>query len=228
MVTFASAVARIIPVGFWGGLGAVVCSVLAVSALASQRTAPAQQNEPPLQFLLQVAGKSVPVLLDRPFEVEIAGKKTKMTLTVKPYRVLDVGGVRFRYQRHYTFEVTPGDSPQWTLSGNDNTIILGKIDEQVDLAKMVDEVIESYSSSLKEAISNPSDVSIRLHDRSIRGKRFILRLAGLTQRQEVFAFSHRGASYLLLFQDGMRDDGLPADECVRARKMLEKSFEFGD
>lgn len=214
--------------GLCAGLGAIACATAAISAADGRNAAAVTPKEPRLQFQLQVEGKSVPVRLDQPFEVEIGGKKTKMTLTVKPYRVFDAAGVRFRYPRHHTFEVTPDAPPQWWLNGSDNTIMLMSLDKPNAATKTMADFMDGFLNNLPPGAktTEPSKATIRLQESLIQGNRIVLRVAGTNLRQDAFALAHRGGTYLLVFQDTLRDDGTLADESVGARKMFETSFEF--
>ncbi|MHC4819103.1 MAG: hypothetical protein ACYTF8_13725, partial [Planctomycetota bacterium] len=83
-------------------LGAWACGfVLFTCARAGPGT---EDKEPPQLFLLEVGGRNLPVQLGRPFDVEVDGKTVTMKLHVRPYRVFEAAGVRFRYPRHFTFE----------------------------------------------------------------------------------------------------------------------------
>lgn len=199
----------------------------AQKAKAKPKPEPDATEEPPLEFTLDVEGKTVQVRLDEPFQIDAGGKKVSLQLGVKPYRTFFQSGVRFRYPNYYEFEAE-ADSPEvimWTLSGNDNALMLFKYpkgDSEATLKSSTDAAIEQYGKkNVKQA-----KCTIKLADQNLSGKRLDITIADATIRQDVYAFTTEGSSFILIVQDSPEDGKKMTEETRDAIKMLQETFEF--
>lgn len=208
-------------------LATTLSSIAAVPPTTRPATRPAEAKEPPLELLLEVGGRSTPIKLDEPAEVQVNGRKVPVRLTAKPYRLFEIEGVRFKYPRHCSFEFNDDDPDAtiWTLDGNDNVIMLMRYEQmptQMVLRAVETAMVEQYKKNLK----NRSEVSIRLADRDLKGRRLEIEFADQHLRQDWYAFSASRFSFVLMIQDFPKPDGNPSDETARAVALLKGSFQI--
>ena len=205
-------------------LAAAICAPVAIGA--APRAAD-EDREPPSLYTVRVGKTDVPIRLDQPVEVELNGVKTRLELRVKPYRVLDVGTVRFRYPRAMAFEVQAidGSSKLWTLDGNDAVVMLQRTpSSDVNAARdaVTDEMIARWGKHL--ASRTPHDVT--LADRTINGECFRIVVAEQTIEQSVYTFGAKGDVFTLILQDSLTDAGKRTPEATRTFRMVCDSFAF--
>lgn len=184
-----------------------------------------ENNEPPSHYTITLGDTDVPVLLDRPVDVEVNGAKTRLLLRVKPYRVLDLNGVRFRYPRAMQFKVQTITSSfkMWTLSGNDAVVIVQRgTDVDVDEARetVIEEMVARWGTNLQSR----EDASITLAGRKATGERFRISIADQTIEQSVYALDVGSAAFVLILQDSIDDQGKPSEDARRTFRMLRESF----
>lgn len=211
---------------------ALLASVIVVGNLSADpkpKRESREHLEPPLEFMLACNGKSMPVTLNEPFDVKIDGKTVSMKLTQKPYRVLNVAGVRFKYPTHMAFEYDGSEpsSKQWTLDGN-NSILMLTISTAAGAneAEVLQTMVDTYNKSFGDSIIDRSDTRIRLAGKTYRGKRLLVDSLGIRMSMDVFAIAHRNETIILVVQDIVNDDGSETRETAEVRKLLKDSFEF--
>lgn len=203
-------------------LAAAIGAPLAMGAAWS----PVDENtEPPSLYTITLGDTDVPVLLDRPVDVEVNGAKTRLLLRVKPYRVLDLDGVRFRYPRAMQFKVQTITSSfkMWTLSGNDAVVIVQRgTDADVDEARetVIEEMVARWGTNLQSR----DDASMTLAGRKATGERLRITIADQTIEQSVYALDVGSAAFVLILQDSLDDQGKPSEDARRTFGMLRDSF----
>lgn len=208
----------------------LVLTVIAAGPLFGQpkmKAKPNQGTEPPLELTLEYNGKTVPVTMDKPFEVRVGDKTVSMKLTSKPYRVFQAAGVRFKYPAHHGFDYDDSDPGLaiWTLNGNSNIIMVMLFtdsDKDVVRSTTVKQLTETHG----RADVKTTDVSLRLAGRTLHGTRVDDGGDGISIWQDVFTLDHKKRTLLLLIQDTPNDDGTPSRRTLQAKKLLQESFEF--
>lgn len=226
-----------IPRTTWTLLTAMGLAIWGASLVMSQEAPPKSREtpkrqksepvEPPLEFVLEIDGKPVPLELDEPTSTEVGGQSVPVKLSVRPYRTFERGGVRFRYPNHYEFEDeedAPGVS-MWTFTGNDNTLMLFKYpkeEPEAALKAMVDATLAQHGKrGVKQAAC-----TLKLSNRELTGKRIDVSNPDAFLRQELFAFAEGDSTYLLVIQDTPEANRKTTPETTAATRMLSESFEF--
>lgn len=209
--------------GFWG-------VVLAMSFLSSpsvaQEAASDAAVEPPLEFVLNVGGKDMPVRLDEPFELEGGDGKQVLTLSVGDTRLFDKSGIKFRYPRHFAFEADLEDPTfqGWTLDGNSTVMMLFLAPDTDDAATMRDDFVETMVEQFGEEQTSVSKTSISLEDEAVSGSRIEALIADVTLRQDIFGLATPEGALILVIQDTLEDDGSPTKETAGAIELLKETF----
>jgi hypothetical protein len=204
----------------------LLVTLLACAPGGSTAGEPKEDQEPPQIFYLEFDGKKVPVELNKPLGTEVLGGSKSFTLRVEPYRVFRHAGLSFQYPREYTFEndhATPGVSI-WTLSGPDCLIMIqryeGSGDPELVRQALVNELAKKYKDGKKRQV----ETTWKLKDRTLKGVRLEVELAGIRLHQDVYSFRAGQGSVLLLIQDSLQDDGKASAERVRTEKMLSETL----
>lgn len=189
-----------------------------------------EKVEPPLEFVLEVDGKSQPLELGKIFSIKGVSEKSALKLTLKPDRYFEKAGVRFRYPKEYTFEADLEDpaEPNWTLSGNDNKIMLFKskalADHATERKNFENELLEGFGSKNVKI----SKASIALQGRELSGTRFDIDYQGTHIRQDYFSFAHGDFNFILGIQDCPKENGQTTAGTAMATKLLAESFQFSE
>ena len=205
----------------------------AAAVEAVERDPDPQDEEPPLEFALEVGGKAVDVQLDRPATVDVGGKKVEVRLRAKPERLFRGGGVSFRYPRNHGFEVErePGGdgAVTWTFDGNDNVLILLRNAEPIDPDELSTDIVQSMAEQYGQDNTVMAPTKIKLGDREVAGTRVEVTLAagGARLVQDVFAWQAaegEGPTYAMIVQDSPPEPGATSAETKQVRELLAKTF----
>src|SRR5262245_24698659 len=85
-------------------IAAGTCGLASASvARRDQSVTDDERSEPPLEFFLEHAGKSMPVRLDESVHLETESGPVDLTLRMKATRTLRVAGVSFEYPNSFGF-----------------------------------------------------------------------------------------------------------------------------
>ena len=202
-------------------------------APAADADAALQDDEPPLEFELEVGGKAVDVQLDRPATVDVGGKKVEVRLRAKPERLFRGGGVSFRYPRNHGFEVErePGEdgAVTWTFDGNNNVLILLRNAEPIDPDELGADIVQSMSEQYGQDNTVMAPTKIKLGGREVAGTRVEVKVAANGSRlvQDVFAWqteAGEGPTYAMILQDTPPEPGATSEETKQVRELLARTF----
>src|SRR5688572_9207076 len=201
--------------------------------------APADE-EPPMEYALELDGRSVDLLLDRETTLDLPGGQTvKAKLTAKPERLFRAGGVSFRYPRQHAFEVErDGDTVTWTFDGNDNVLILTRhAAVELEPEQLRNAVVAGLVSQYGPENCKTSDASVSLGGSKHAATRVAASLAGARLVQDVVAWKSdakvgngEAAVYVLIVQDSPPDEAgdgaadATSGETKRVLKLLDETF----
>ncbi|HEX8234738.1 MAG TPA: hypothetical protein VF600_02185 [Abditibacteriaceae bacterium] len=194
-------------------------SVTAATAIDGQ--------EPAAEYVLEIDGKARPVALNKEFRVPVNAGNARMKLSLRPLRTFNKSGVRFQYPTQYTFEADTSDPTvtHWAVSGNNSILMLHRF-EKVEASAALQAVTSELVSQFGKSNVKVNAVSMVLDRRKVAGKRLNVMLAGQKVVQEVFAFSNRESTFVLIVQDTTQDNGKETPETTRLKKLLAASLRF--
>jgi|GEM_PF-7082643 len=182
-------------------------------------------KEPPMELLLDLEGKQVPVALDKPFTVKVNGADVTMKITAMPERTLNLGEATIKYPREYTYAVDDSTEGvlQWTLSGNDNVVIVSRFTEGAPA-----ELLKTMEGELRTAYGRDKTKVVN-SEVSIGGKKYASRkvtanISGQKLVQELVGLSAGKASFILIIQDTPDDNGGTSKDTQRMLNLLDKHW----
>lgn len=189
--------------------------------------APAEDEEPPLEFTLDVDGETVGIQLDRAATLEIGGKQVEVRLTAKPDRLFRGGGISFRYPRDHGFAVErDGAETSWTLDGTDNITVLIHYRDGADPDELARATVEAVVAQhgKDKCRTRPSTIALGKH--VVEGTRIDIPLDDAMLVQEFFVWRPRegGPTYFLMLQDTPPEPGATSDETKQVRELLGRTF----
>lgn len=211
----------------WGMMSLVVVGTVLGSSSVAQDEPSTAGSEPPLEFVLKVGDKEVPVRLEEPFKLEASGKQT-LTLSVNDTREFDKSGIKFRYPRHFAFEADLEDPTfmGWTLDGNSTVLMLFLAPETDDEVAMRDEFVQTMVGQFGEDRTSVGKTSISLEGKKTEGSRIEAVIADVTLRQDIYGLPTDEGALLLVIQDTLEDDGSSTKETTGAVKLLNDTFKI--
>jgi hypothetical protein len=202
---------------------ALSASLLSLSPRQGTRLA-----EPPQEFVLQGNGKELELRIGQPAELpkEFAG--AKVTLRVRPTRLFDYQGLRFRYPQNYSWEYEQKeDGPQSvTLSGHTNVLIFQFYEDKQDPARQAEKLANSIAASLGSSTRTSACELVGAEKRKLAGKRLEAVVAATRIVQEVYAIPLGSEVALLIVQDTLDDDGQSDPETAAILELFAESLEW--
>jgi hypothetical protein len=184
--------------------------------------------EPPQEFVLQGNGKELELRIGQPVELpkDLAG--AKVTLRVRPTRLFDYRGLRFRYPQSYGWEYEQKeDGPQVvTLSGHTNVLSLQFYEDKQDAAKLFDKLAGSLAAQLGSKAKSSACELTGAGKRKLAGKHLEAVVAGVRMAQEVYALQLGGEVALLVVQDSPDEQGKPDPETTALLELFADSLDW--
>jgi hypothetical protein len=193
---------------------------------------PAQQGtrlvEPQQVFVLAGNGKECelrvgePVVLPREFEGQ------KVTLRVRPTRLFDYQGLRFRYPQNFSwyYESKESGGEFVTLSGRTTVLQLSFYNDRVAAQALVESTARAIADKLGPRAATRVCVLIGNANRVLEGKHVEVTVSGQTSTQEVFALRLGDLVATLVVQDTLTDSGKPDPETEALLKLFADSLEW--
>lgn len=205
----------------------LILTFLSMSRDVSQAADADESKEPPLEFVVNVGGKAITITEGKPASLEGMFTNPKISVTPQPFRVFPYQGIAFKYPRSFTFEAdlaTP-DYKNWTLSGNDLRIMYfvlkGEVTPDDFASNMMDEL------GRKNCKITNAKAKITLGKQTLSGTTFHATVASHKMAIDTYRVPSPGATTkLLVFQDGLDEQGNRSDEGKQAIKEIESSFTF--
>jgi hypothetical protein len=184
--------------------------------------------EPPQEFVLQGNGKELELRIGQPVELpkDLAG--AKVTLRVRPTRLFDYRGLRFRYPQSYGWEYEQKeDGPQVvTLSGHTNVLSLQFYEDKQDAAKLFDKLAGSLAAQLGSKTKSSACELTGAGKRKLSGKHLEALVAGVRMAQDVYALQLGGEVALLVVQDSPDEQGKPDPETTALLELFADSLDW--
>ncbi len=184
-----------------------------------------ESKEPPLEFVVNVGGKSMTITEGKPANLEGMFTNPKISVAPQPFRVFPYQGITFKYPRSFTFEAdlaTP-NYKNWTLSGNDLVIMYFVLEGQITTddyaSKMMDEL------GRKNCKITNANAKITLGKQTLSGTTFHATVASQKMGIDIYRVPSPGiTTKFLVFQESLDEQGNRSDEGKQAIKEIESSF----
>lgn len=186
---------------------------------------PDDTKEPPLQFRVELNGRSIELTEGAAFQVEGQFQNPTVSVTPLPYRIFTRQRVSFRYPRSFTFEADLDNpaSRTWTLSGNDFNLMLFDVAGDLTPHKFAANMAERFGKD-NASITNTA-AEITLGNQVFPG--VSLHMSVVQHRMMMDVYRILGAhdrTTLLVFQDSRDDEGNRSLEGTNAIRQLSASF----
>ena len=207
----------------------VACAALLAAALGFSPGQGTRLVEPPQEFFLQGKGKDFDLRLGQAFVLpkELAGEK--VTLRVRPTRLFEYQGLRFRYPQSYVwqYEQKEDGSSSVTLSGHTNVLTLHVHETALDAAALA----KSTAAAVAEqwgAKSKKSEVDLlgKGKSNSLLGWRVQCVIGGSELVQEFYGVKLGEQSGLLMLQDTLTEEGESDPETQALKELWKESLEL--
>lgn len=184
-----------------------------------------ESKEPPLEFVVNVGNKSVTINEGETAQLDGAFTNPKISITPQPHRVFPYQGITFRYPRSFTFEanLTDPDAKNWTLSGNDLTIMYFVLNTRLTTGDFGNNMIDQFGR--KNCKVTDANGKITLGEQTLSGTTIQVNVATHKMVLDIYRVPSRGAvTKLLVFQDSLNDRGNRSNEGKQALKEIQSSF----
>jgi hypothetical protein len=182
-------------------------------------------NEPPTQLRIEVDGKPYVTTAGATIDADVGGRSVKLRVEELPWRRFAQGRLQFDYPRHFPWDSDPSPPRSWTLDGNDAVIMV--FENTLPKRKA-----EDLASDIEKAVARGAHVerskAVLRTDKAgiLTGVTSTMKVAGSPFSNEVFALGKGDASWLVVLQDALGDDGAHSSEYIEMRKRLSATLEF--
>jgi len=193
---------------------------------------PAQQGtrlaEPQQVFVLAGNGKECELRIGEPVVLPKEFENQKVTLRVRPTRLLDYQGLRLRYPQNFSwyYEASESGAEFVTLSGRTTVLQLSFYNDRATAASLLESTTRAIADKLGPKSVTKVAVLIGNANRVLEGKRVEVTVAGQTSTQDVFALRLGDMAVTLVVQDTLTEKGKPDPETEALLKILSDSLEW--
>ena len=193
---------------------------------------PAQQGtrlvEPQQIFVLAGNGKECELRIGEPVALPKEFEGQKVTLRVRPARLFEYQGLRFRYPQTFSwyYESKESGSELVTLSGRTTVLQLTFASDKTAAAALVESTARALAEKLGPKAIVRTCVLIGSANRILEGKQVEMTVAGQTSTQSVFAARLGDLAAVLVVQDTLTDAGKPDPETEALLQMFSDSLEW--
>ncbi len=202
--------------------GLFICAIDVAAAFAVDESA-----EPPLKYVVKVGGKTVTMSEGQPVRFEGSFTNPEVSFEPQSYRVFPYAGVSFNYPKAFVFEadVSDSDAKNWTMSGNDLTIMYFEIEGQLTSADFANNMISEFGQENAQ-VSNPN-AAIELGSQKLTGTTLRVKIASHRMEMDVYKVPSSGSkTRLFVVQDNLDDAGKRSKEWKRTLAMIKPSFKL--
>ncbi len=200
-------------------LGFLVCLAFLCPCKADEA------KEPPLKLTLRINGESFPLEYGQEVQLEGEFKNLKVSVHASKTRTFDYGGVSFDYPANLNWEADVENAfhKNWTLSGNDCSVMFFVIGVEGTNEEFVRNVVEQYGESNTEI----KPITQKLGSQTLKGHRLIVELAGNKLVQDVLSVpSPAGQTRLLVLQDVAPERTPDLEEPKQILELLKATFKI--
>lgn len=193
---------------------------------------PAQQGtrlvEPQQVFVLQGNGKECEMRIGEPVVLPKEFEGQKVTLRVRPTRLFDYQGLRFRYPQNFSwyYESKESGGEFVTLSGRTTVLQLSFYEDRIAAASLVESTAKALAEKAGPKAVVRTCVLIGNANRVLEGRQVEVTVSGQTSRQDVFAIRLGDLVVSIVVQDTLTDSGKPDPETEALLKILSDSLEW--
>lgn len=183
-------------------------------------------KEPPVELLLEHAGKTEPIKVGAELNLERDGVKISFVIRENPYKRLTKENVSFLYPKDYVYRVDTSneDFTIFYVCGRRTMVGLTRYKLKYPL--------DSILPSLEKGILHGRDAARReeskleIQEGKLTGLKFSFLHRGEKLEQAYYAFNTMEHSYALMIQDVPEKDGKCSEETERMLRLLKDSFKF--
>ena len=179
-------------------------------------------QEPPLQYTLEIDGKSHPVTLEKPLQIQGTLENPTITLSASSTREFPYGDIRFQYPSYFTWEaeIEGPRNAVWTLSGNDFKIMYFLESEDITIKEYLDAFVEQFGKENCQVSKNKR----KLGTTTYPGEKILIDLSGIELTMEVYLIPSKTGSRLLVLQDSPAEGDPLSGEAAGTLKLMGQTF----
>lgn len=192
--------------------------------LAQDRTnVPDESKEPTLTYTLNIGDRSISITEGETANIKGTFDNPKVTLTAQPHRVFPYQGISFKYPRAFTFEADVDDAgyKNWTLSGNDFTIMYFVLNDRLTTNAFADNMAAKLG---RENCTVQTASHLKFGNENLSGTTLKATVVGNKMVMDIYRIpSTGGQTKLLVLQDNLDDFGNRSIEGKSTLQLIKQS-----
>ena len=202
---------------------ALLCnSVTLADSPAATQSASA---EPPLEYVLNIDGKDVPIASNQPASVKIGDRDLQVRLTPKAERLLKLPGLSISYPNYYTFKTDQSDpsAPQWELKGRDTVLIVTGGSPVVSAKALESATAAALAAKFRDKKVTRTATDVTFVGKKITAARLDFGDEDLKLYYIIFAVETKTGPYVIICQGVAGTNGADSEETTTLLGLFKKA-----
>jgi|TARA_B110000967_G_C18595935_1_gene416804 RNA binding exosome subunit len=175
-------------------------------------------------FEVQVDSKKYKIEEGNKLDIDGEFKNPKISIKLLDFKKFNAGDLSFDYPSNFSFKVEKSEGyKNWTLDGNDYTIMIFDIDGESQVKEFIDNMIVQFG----EDKCKTKEIKSRLGEKILSGIQLYVELVGQKLTIDFYEYStSENNSKYIAFQDALEDDGTATAEGAMTFKMINDSIQY--
>ncbi len=171
-------------------------------------------------FVIKIDGKEYAVKEGE--EIKVGDSEISVELAKE--KQFDNGIYSFKYSNHFSFEYEGEPGYQnWTLDGNNFTIMMFEMDEEVTLPLFIAQMVSQFG----EDNCKTKSIKKKLGRKKLKGTRIQVNLVGQEMHVDMYEVKMKdGKKHFIAFQDMLDDNNNPTEEATDALELIGETIKY--
>lgn len=203
---------------------ALATTLVCTAGVWTAVTLPTGDTEPPLRFEVELDGVKFAADAGAKIQVEVAGKKVALTVSILPTRQFAAAGIAFEFPADMSYEFDGDDDlNMWTLDGGSCQIMVQQLaaGSAEELAEMI--LHEILGEQAVQA-QKPEKIKLQLGSKKVDALRGEATRGPFGEVWTAYGIDVQGRPIILLLQELIDEDEEPTGEMHRILDHLARTF----
>ena len=201
----------------------LACLFAVTTTSGQQKADKALEQEPPLNFTIEIGGKKIKGQVGKPIKLPGTHKDASIKVTTDEFRTFNKAGIEFPYPEKFswTADVSVPTNRAWTMTGAECALSIFLVSGDYTAGDYAKELVEEFAADEFDE----EDVVIKLGQKEYDAIRLIFEVDDVEFIYDVILLPKLGGDSRLMLLEELAPDRYPdSEEVKKAMSYLNKGF----